>query len=344
MLETRRGPKSCPDRREIESGAFEGRTLKSPGPAPVDVFFAHIQGCARLVLRRWQGGRGSPMPARAVTPSPGSAACWSSAVKSPGRSRWPRSANGLRTIRTAAGPDVGEPVLHLLPGKLDVKAPGWARSRPRKSRWNQVALWRLIGIFTAFGTPSFVSAPGLPDFDEPRPFARLMIAQDTGTAIVGPARGDLFAGCGSAAGDKAGSINISRGSSWLHRPDRKLRGRPAMSSDKSKLSHEDRIIWARVARTVEAFPGKELRRMTGLRSRRRHLWLRPNRAPGETGGFRLAPAAQIRRPGSPAASDRKTGGPQTGAWPPADRWPDRSSWPDPERSPQSAVRFPRTGP
>lgn len=31
-----------------------------------------------------------------------------------------------------------------------------------------------------------------------------------------------------------------------------------MSSDKSRLSHEDRIIWARIARTVEAFPGKEL--------------------------------------------------------------------------------------
>jgi len=31
-----------------------------------------------------------------------------------------------------------------------------------------------------------------------------------------------------------------------------------MSTDKSKLSHEDRIIWARIARTVEAFPGKEI--------------------------------------------------------------------------------------
>ena len=29
-----------------------------------------------------------------------------------------------------------------------------------------------------------------------------------------------------------------------------------MSSDKPKLSHEDRIIWAQVARTVDAFPGK----------------------------------------------------------------------------------------
>lgn len=31
-----------------------------------------------------------------------------------------------------------------------------------------------------------------------------------------------------------------------------------MSADKSKLSHEDRIIWARIARTVEAYPGKEI--------------------------------------------------------------------------------------
>ncbi|SOE16966.1 DNA-nicking Smr family endonuclease [Hoeflea halophila] len=31
-----------------------------------------------------------------------------------------------------------------------------------------------------------------------------------------------------------------------------------MSADKSKLSHEDRIIWARVARTVDPFPGKKI--------------------------------------------------------------------------------------
>ena len=31
-----------------------------------------------------------------------------------------------------------------------------------------------------------------------------------------------------------------------------------MSTDKSKLSHEDRIIWARIVRTVEAYPGKEI--------------------------------------------------------------------------------------
>lgn len=33
-----------------------------------------------------------------------------------------------------------------------------------------------------------------------------MIAQDTGTAIVGPARGDLFTGSGDEAGKIAGGI------------------------------------------------------------------------------------------------------------------------------------------
>lgn len=31
-----------------------------------------------------------------------------------------------------------------------------------------------------------------------------------------------------------------------------------MTGEKYKLSHEDRIIWARVARTVEALPGKQI--------------------------------------------------------------------------------------
>jgi membrane-bound lytic murein transglycosylase A len=42
--------------------------------------------------------------------------------------------------------------------------------------------------------------------DRPEPFARLMIAEDTGTAIVGPGRADLYFGGGDAAGARAGSI------------------------------------------------------------------------------------------------------------------------------------------
>src|SRR5439155_15383626 len=59
----------------------------------------------------------------------------------------------------------------------------------------------------AYGTPFFIQAD-LPITSE-RPstrFRRLMIAQDTGSAIVGPARADLFFGAGDDAGRVAGRI------------------------------------------------------------------------------------------------------------------------------------------
>jgi membrane-bound lytic murein transglycosylase A len=58
----------------------------------------------------------------------------------------------------------------------------------------------------AYGLPFWIDAE-LPWVDEtPRPFRRLMIAQDTGSAIVGPARADLFVGSGDQAGARAGAI------------------------------------------------------------------------------------------------------------------------------------------
>ena len=58
----------------------------------------------------------------------------------------------------------------------------------------------------AYGLPFFIDAE-LPSADETlRAFRRLMIAQDTGSAIVGPARADLFFGSGEAAGARAGAI------------------------------------------------------------------------------------------------------------------------------------------
>ncbi len=56
----------------------------------------------------------------------------------------------------------------------------------------------------AYGMPVFVEATSLTV--EGRPFERLLIAQDTGSAILGPARGDIFTGSGEAAGRIAGAI------------------------------------------------------------------------------------------------------------------------------------------
>src|SRR4029077_16522704 len=55
-----------------------------------------------------------------------------------------------------------------------------------------------------YGTPFFIQA-GLPLTGEKRSigFHRLMIAQDTGSAIVGPARADIYWGAGDQAGHLA---------------------------------------------------------------------------------------------------------------------------------------------
>ncbi len=56
-----------------------------------------------------------------------------------------------------------------------------------------------------FGTPIWLTThEPLPEED--KPFAQLMIAQDTGSAIVGPSRCDIFIGSGDDAGLKAGRV------------------------------------------------------------------------------------------------------------------------------------------
>ncbi|WP_439272983.1 murein transglycosylase A [Pseudochrobactrum sp. HB0163] len=58
--------------------------------------------------------------------------------------------------------------------------------------------------FHCFGTPFFINVHQFSD--NGHAFRHLMIAQDTGSAIIGPARGDLFLGSGEAAGAIAGRI------------------------------------------------------------------------------------------------------------------------------------------
>jgi membrane-bound lytic murein transglycosylase A len=58
----------------------------------------------------------------------------------------------------------------------------------------------------SYGLPFLIRADLPWRGERAEPFARLMIAEDTGTAIVGPARADLFFGGGEEAGARAGSI------------------------------------------------------------------------------------------------------------------------------------------
>jgi len=57
-----------------------------------------------------------------------------------------------------------------------------------------------------YGLPFWIAADLPWTGPEPTPFRRLLIAQDTGSAILGPARADLFFGTGDEAGARAGEI------------------------------------------------------------------------------------------------------------------------------------------
>lgn len=63
------------------------------------------------------------------------------------------------------------------------------------------------------GLPVYV-ATVVPGAAGPQAWRRLMVAQDTGGAIKGPVRGDLFLGAGAAAADSAGRMN-SAGDWWI---------------------------------------------------------------------------------------------------------------------------------
>lgn len=58
----------------------------------------------------------------------------------------------------------------------------------------------------SYGLPFFIAADIPWRSEIETRFERLMIAQDTGSAIVGPARADLFFGCGEEAGHQAGRV------------------------------------------------------------------------------------------------------------------------------------------
>jgi membrane-bound lytic murein transglycosylase A len=68
--------------------------------------------------------------------------------------------------------------------------------------------WRSIAIdrsLWAYGLPIWLEAD-LPREGGAEPFRKLTIAEDTGSAIVGPARADLYHGSGAEAGSRAGVL------------------------------------------------------------------------------------------------------------------------------------------
>lgn len=67
----------------------------------------------------------------------------------------------------------------------------------------------------SYGLPLWVDIS--PPVEEAKPIQRMMIAQDTGGAIIGPVRGDVFWGYGEIAEEMAGRMK-SEGRYWVLLP------------------------------------------------------------------------------------------------------------------------------
>ena len=201
--------REAPDRSAIERDARAGGSVTGDWPViawardRVDLFFAHIQGAARLHLpdgsvRRvtYAAKSGHPftgigreliaMGELAPPVTMGSIRDW--LVRNPARHDEVLHRNRSYIFFRVA--PVDDPTLGPVAAAKVALTPG-----------RSLAVDRLLHTF---GTPVHVHAPAL-RYDGAA-FARLMVAQETGTAIVGAARGDIFTGSGAAAGAVAGAI------------------------------------------------------------------------------------------------------------------------------------------
>lgn len=188
------------DRRAVAHGFLDGRGLELAWLAdPVDAFFVHVQGSARLRMtdgsvRRVgfagkSGHRYTSIGRLAVTRGH---LALQQADKA-GLEAW------LRT-----DPVAGRELMHENRSYIffrEIKGLG-ADDGPLGAAGVPLTPHRSLAVdrtLMTFHTPVWVDVPELG-------LHRLMVAQDTGSAIVGPARGDLFFGSGEEAGRLAGSV------------------------------------------------------------------------------------------------------------------------------------------
>jgi len=195
------------DRAEIEDGAIEGRGLEICFlRSQTDLLFAQIQGSARVevddgsTLRiNYDSYNGYPYTAvgRVLID----------------RGIIPREQMSMQKIREwmDANPDVANDVRRQNRSYIFFReVPLSDKDEAVGAQGIPLTPGRSIAVdksLHVYGTPFFIEGE-LPIESEKAktPFRRLMIAQDTGSAITGPARADLYFGSGADAGKVAGRL------------------------------------------------------------------------------------------------------------------------------------------
>jgi membrane-bound lytic murein transglycosylase A len=195
------------DRAEIEDGKIEGRGLEIAYlKNQTDLLFAQIQGSARIELPdgsvvriNYDAHNGYPYtPVGRVLID---------------RGIIPREQMSMQKIREwmEQNPDGANELRRQNRSYIFFREVNLAeKDEPVGAQGVPLTAGRSIAVDKAlhvYGTPFFIEGD-LPIESEraKTPFRRLMIAQDTGSAIVGPARADLYFGAGVEAGRVAGRL------------------------------------------------------------------------------------------------------------------------------------------
>ena len=195
-----------PDRTAIEFGALDGQGLEVAWvDDPVDAFFLHIQGSGRIWLHDgrllrlgYAGQNGHPYRGigRALIE----------------RGLIPREGMSMQAIRAwlaAAAPGDAAAVLRQNPSYVFFRRLEGLRpdQGPPGAMGVPLTPGRSLAVdpaFMPYGAPVFVVTR---DPLDGSPLHRLLLAQDTGGAIRGQGRGDVFWGWGHAAAARAGRMH-----------------------------------------------------------------------------------------------------------------------------------------
>jgi membrane-bound lytic murein transglycosylase A len=195
------------DRAQIEDGALDGRHLEICWiKDPIDAFFIHIQGSARIRLEDGAVMRINYDSHNGHTYTPVGRILIE-------RDIVPKDEMSMDRIRQwmEANPEEGRElrrknksyvffrITNLTEQDEAVGAQGVQLTAGRS-----VAVDRKLHVY---GTPFYIDAElPIEGVDTKDKFRRLLIAQDTGSAIVGPARADIYFGAGKEAGHVSGRL------------------------------------------------------------------------------------------------------------------------------------------
>jgi membrane-bound lytic murein transglycosylase A len=194
-------PKQRPyyTRAEIDAGALEGRGLELLWlDDPVELFFMQIQGSGRVRLTDGSMVRLGYAGKNGHSYTSIGKRLLKMGERGPDRLTMDGIKEWLR-----ADPKRGRALMHE--NKSYVFFIAFDGDGPVGAHGVVLTPGRSLAVDTAYhalGAPVYVTAPDL----EPDgvPFRRLMVAQDVGSAIRGPERGDIYFGSGDGAGAIAG--------------------------------------------------------------------------------------------------------------------------------------------